>query len=405
MNLTYDYLKKISEVYGDTFYLLDSAKFLNNYKEMLSAFRLFYKNTHIAYSYKTNYVPKLCKLIEENGGYAEIVSEMEMWIALQNGVEPFNIYYNGPYKKKEYIEKLMLLGGNINIDSCYEIDIISNVARKYPDRKFAVGVRCNIDIGQEQISRFGIDDDNLIEVIKKLNIIDNVKVRGLHCHLPFRSLDSYKKRMEEVMRIINRFPNYRWDYISLGGGYMGKIDEEFSKSFSFVPPSFQAYAQVIAGGFERIFGNKQGSPKLIIEPGSALVADTMQLVTRVIDIKHIKNKYIAIMSGSTYNMNPSVKEISRPIQVYAGVEDGQEYDMLDMAGYTCIESDYLYKGYTGKLNAGDFVVFKNVGSYSVVMKPPFILPDIAIIDIDIENRMKLIKKKQTPEAIFMDFLE
>ena len=73
-----------------------------------------------------------------------------------------------------------------------------------------------------------------------------------------------------------------------------------------------------------------------------------------------------------------------------------------MAGYTCIESDYLYKGYKGNLAKGDFVVFHNVGSYSLVMKPPFILPDVPCLEMN-DGTIMQVKRKQSVESIFEDF--
>lgn len=84
--------------YGDAFYLLDSEQFRNNFLELRDAFRSIYPNFNIAYSYKTNYTPKFCKIVNELGGYAEVVSEMELEIALRVGVEPNRIIWNGPIK-------------------------------------------------------------------------------------------------------------------------------------------------------------------------------------------------------------------------------------------------------------------------------------------------------------------
>lgn len=78
------------------------------------------------------------------------------------------------------------------------------------------------------------------------------------------------------------------------------------------------------------------------------------------------------------------------------------YKALNMAGYTCIESDYLYRNFQGNLSKGDFVVFHNVGSYSLVMKPPFILPDVPIVELG-EEGVLLIKQNQDIQSIFADF--
>ena len=76
-DLTIDKIRALSLVYGDAFYILDSKKFNNNFIELSNAFKTIYPNFNIAYSYKTNYTPKLCKIVNKNGGYAEVVSEME----------------------------------------------------------------------------------------------------------------------------------------------------------------------------------------------------------------------------------------------------------------------------------------------------------------------------------------
>lgn len=407
MELNYNILDGLSRKYGDSFYLLDSAAFRNNYAEMLASFTGIYENTRIAYSYKTNYTPKLCKIVDELGGGAEIVSEMELWLAKQIGVAGKNIYYNGPYKKPQFVEELLLLGGHVNLDAEYEIAIVEKIAHKYPERHFQAGIRCNMDIGQEEPSRFGFDVPSgaLKEAVERVNALDNVRVNGLHCHIPFRNLDTYRKRMEALEEILEKFPGYEWDYISLGGGYMGKINEEIARQLSYLPPTFQDYASIVAGGMKKLFLQREKKPVLIIEPGSALVANAVKYVTRVINIKNVRNQKIASLTGSTYQVNPSVKNIRRPITVYhdGQGQEQQYYDHLNMAGYTCIESDYLYRDYCGGLSVGDFVVFGNVGSYSVVMKPPFILPDIPTLELSEVGTEEIIKRVQTPEDVFLHY--
>ncbi len=401
----YAKLNNISKIHGDCFYLLNSQLFEENYLNMLKAFRNYYEDTHIAYSYKTNYLPKLCKIVDKNGGYAEIVSEMEWWLTKKIGVDPEKVFYNGPYKKMKYIEEVLCAGGHINLDSLYEVNIIKTIASRHPDKKFCIGLRANADIGQEISSRFGMNvfDGTLKNAIMSLKNQSNISIAGLHIHLPFRSLDSFIQRIDFLKKVVDVLSYIELEYVSVGGGYMGAMDEELAKEFSFSPPSYDDYAKIVAGGLNSMFANCMHKPKLIIEPGSAIVANTMKLVTRVVDIKHSRDRYIATLTGSTYNMNPTVKDIQRSIKVYSEkLEKGKYFGTLDMAGFTCIEGDYLYKGYKGKLDKGDFVVFNNVGSYSIVMKPPFILPDIPILDIS--NDYEVVKKAQSFWQVFEDMV-
>lgn len=91
MILNKEIIKKLRMEYGDAFYLLDSEQFKRNFLEFKKEFSSIYGNFNIAYSYKTNYIPKLCKIVNELGGYAEVVSEMEVELAQRCGVSPANI--------------------------------------------------------------------------------------------------------------------------------------------------------------------------------------------------------------------------------------------------------------------------------------------------------------------------
>lgn len=57
-----------------------------------------YDNYIPGYSYKTNYAPHICKLVKSLGGYAEVVSDMELYVAKKIGYENSEIIYNGPCK-------------------------------------------------------------------------------------------------------------------------------------------------------------------------------------------------------------------------------------------------------------------------------------------------------------------
>ena len=158
--LNADILNTLSSIYGDSFYLLDSHDFTRSYDSLLREFRNFYADTNIAYSYKTNYVPRLCKIIDDLGGYAETVSGMEVDVALAIGVPACKIFFNGPYKPLAEIEKLLMMGGVVNIDSEQDLADVCNISNEKPDSILRVGIRCNFDIGDGVTSRFGFDVNN-----------------------------------------------------------------------------------------------------------------------------------------------------------------------------------------------------------------------------------------------------
>ncbi|GGA72868.1 pyridoxal-dependent decarboxylase [Ornithinibacillus halotolerans] len=411
MNLSFEVLDVISNKYGESFYLLDSKRFRENYEELLQSFKKIYPNTHIAYSYKTNYIPKLCKIVDEYGGYAEVVSEMEYKLAIKIGVEAQKIYFNGPFKHSWAIENLLLDGGVVNIDSIEEFEWIKVFAEKYPEKQFFVGVRCNFDIDDGIISRFGIDvhSEEFSTVVKEINETNNLQLKGLHCHFASRYINVWPNKVIGMIQLVQQYFKEPPEFVSVGGGLFGKMEDSLKAQFDYSIPDFHDYAEVIATRFKDAFEmfETDKQPKLIIEPGTALCGDAMKFVCRVISIKDIRGKKIATVSGSMYNINPTLNKKNPPITIYQAnaANENNVYTDLDIGGYTCIESDYLYRGYHGELAVGDYIVFDNVGSYSIVLKPPFILPNFSVIELnDLTKEIELVKHNESFDDVFHTYI-
>ncbi len=396
-------MKDLTENIGDAFYMLESKQFKQNFVELKSVFESIYPNFNIAYSYKTNYTPKLCRIVNGLGGFAEVVSDMEMEIALRVGVEPEKIIWNGPFKNAKKVEQLLVMGGTVNMDSEYEIDLIADIAKKYPNHKLNVGVRCNFDVNDGVLSRFGFDTESkdfsrAIALFKKHK---NLHLIGIQCHFATRRLDTWKPRAEGMLALIDRLGIVP-EYIDLGGGLFGKMEDSLKSQFDYEIPTYKQYAEAVAPIFADHFKDIDNKPMLLIEPGSALVGDCMHFATKVLNIKNVRGKSIATLLGSVYNINPTLNRKNPPIKVYSMGGEQEKYQDLDFGGFTCIESDYLYRHFDGKLAKGDVVVFGNVGSYSVVLKPPFILPNFPIIDIS-EGNIEIIKRGETFDDLFHTF--
>lgn len=390
-------LLELRQQYGDAFYLLDSAQFRKNFTELKETFTKIYPNFNIAYSYKTNYTPKLCKIINELGGYAEVVSDMEMEIALRVGAKPEKIIWNGPFKKAAKVEELLLAGGTVNLDSKYEIAIIKDIASRHPEAKLNIGIRVNFAINDGVVSRFGydIESEDFKEALA-LTKIENVRLISMQCHFATRRLDTWRSRAEGMIDLLDKFGIIP-EHIDLGGGLFGRMADSLKAQFDSAIPTYAEYAEAVAPLFTERFGNN--GPLLLIEPGSALVGDCMCFAASVINIKNVRGKAIATLLGSIYNINPTLNKKNPPVEVIPGGQIQQEFRDLDFGGFTCIESDYLYRHYDGKLAIGDMVVFGNAGSYSVVLKPPFILPNFPVIDLCGEQA-EVIKRSECFDDLF-----
>ena len=401
MNINANVIGRLRKEYGDAYYLLDSKQFVNNFIELRDTFCKIYPNFNIAYSYKTNYTPKFCKIVNELGGYAEVVSEMELELALRIGVEPKRIIWNGPIKNPQKLEEFLVVGGTDNIDSVEELEVVKVIAGKHLDKVMNLGIRCNYDVNDGVVSRFGfdVDSEDFKKVLDFVTTTRNVHFINFQCHFAKRQIEYWTARAKGMIELIDRLGIIP-ERIDIGGGLFGKMADSLKIQFKNVIPDYQAYAEATATVFADYFADKDVKPELLIEPGSAVVGDCMKFVGTVKTIKNVRSKWIATVFGSQKNI--SMTGINPPIEVISMGGEQKEYKDLDMVGFTCIEGDVLYRNYNGKLAHEDAIVISNCGSYSLVMKPPFILPNFPVLDICGEHT-EVIKGGEVFDDLFHTF--
>ncbi len=403
--LSRELLDKLSAEYGNSFYILDSDVFENNYLELIDTYKKYYRNFNIAYSYKTNYTPKLVQIVNRLGGFAEVVSDMETEIALRSGVSFERIIWNGPVKNKCKMKEVLLNGGTINIDTYSEFEYVKSLAIDNKDHEIRIGLRCNYDVGDGVLSRFGIDvcGDEFDLILRELKDIDNIKLLCFQVHFAKRNVEFWTKRTEGMISLY-RYVREKYgiapERLDLGGGIYGEMPEALRMQLGVAPVNFEDYAIRSAKLFAEAFKGIDDAPMLVIEPGTAIAASCMRYVCRIETIKEIRGKAIASVNGSQKNI--SISGINPPMEIISCGLNRKHYCDIDIAGYTCIESDYLYKNFEGELCEGDYVVFGNCGSYSLVMKPPFIFKNVPVIDIS-GDTVEVIKRAERFDDLFVTY--
>jgi diaminopimelate decarboxylase len=410
MHPTWQTLDLLSRTHGDSFYLLNVDAFRRNYSEFLAAFRRIYPEANIAYSYKTNYLPRLGRIVSEFGGYAEVVSQMEYDLALRLGVPPARIIFNGPYKEAAHLAAALLAGSIVNLDAACEVDVVEALSRDQPGRKFTVGVRCNFDSGSGSISRFGFDieSDEFAAIFARLRALPNCEVGGLHCHFSTRerSAASYALRVRTLLALCSRFfAEMPPRFLNVGGGFFSRMSAELQAQFEVSAPTFEEYAAAIATPLAEAYPHSP-RPELILEPGAALTADVMQFAARIVALKTVRAHHFALASGSVHNIKPTLHNKNLPLRVLRNGDGGQRTDdPVDIVGYTCMEHDCLHRGYSGGVGVGDYALFGNVGAYTIVMKPPFIRPCPAVVGCDDGwQDFELLKRPEEMEDVFRAYV-
>ena len=410
-NLIDDYMtmNSLEQEFGSSFYLLDSTKLRENYNKMETAFKSRYEKVIIGYSYKTNYLPYLCKELSKLGAYAEVVSRLEYDLAIKMGENPKQIIFNGPLKSKEDIYYALENESILNIDSLYEIDFVKEYAAYHPNKQVKVGLRLNFDISDNgvsplqegyEVSRFGIcvENGDFYFALNELKSLANISVTGLHGHFSTRkrSIDSYKKITQKLCSIAKESIANQVEYIDVGGGFYG----ELPKIFDMNAPTFDDYAEAIGEIMEHEWSQLEKKPALIIEPGISMVANVFTFIAKVIDTKKVRNQRFVLVDGSVHNIKPTMHKNNLPIRIIRQNEPEHSTEPFHIVGYTCMEKDYLAHEVHDRLpQKGDYILFENVGAYTIVFNPPFIKERPGIVAIEHNKRIE-VRKRETITQFF-----
>lgn len=383
----------LAREHGDSFYVLDLDRFRANFNEFSAAFAAHYPKVRLGYSYKTNYTPALCEAVNDLGGYAEVVSIMEHDLALHLGVRPADIIFNGPCKREPELRRALEGGALVNVDAPYELEMVERIAAgtKSPLR---VGVRCNFDVGR--VSRFGFAIEDVASVVSRLGRLPNVKIASLHCHYdtPQRALSSFVHRARTMIGLARDLGLAdSLEMIDLGSGFFSRMSPELRATFDTHVPTYEEYGEAVGRVFAESFA--AGGPCLVLEPGKPIVADAMRFFTKVVEVKRIGERAWIQVAGSVYDIRPTKSERNLPIRHHG---PGSTNVRGHVVGATCMEDDILHRDYDGPAARGDILEFENVGAYTNVLRPPFIVPAPPMLALE-RGALRIVRRADTLEDI------
>ncbi len=401
-----NFIRKAEALCSTPFYVAYPERFMSNMHSFSKAFTDIYPNFILSYSFKTNYTPPLLSLVKEVGGYAEVVSTMEYRMALQLGYSGNRIIFNGPNKSFDDIMTAVKNGSILQLDSAYEIEHVLRLHKENPELEICIGLRINMEImsdaGKSAIqaglheSRFGFTNKVLQEIIPTLKK-SGIRIISLHGHTTSsnRIVENYQIISKRLLEVCKDFALDDVMYLDVGGSYFGAAPAEIDVSRK---PSYKDYAKGICETMLQDSWFQKHKPYIVIEPGSAVVSNVFELVTKVLQHKQICDKNFVVVDASQFQ----VRTFLSGNCPFATFSDKPEQDTIaaDIVGSTCMEVDKLATDIQlGHYTHGDYIVFKGVGAYRQNLTPLFINPQAPIVKMDAQENPVIVRKQQDLDAV------
>jgi len=416
-------VEKLLIEYGSPLFLLSENKLREKYKLFKEAFTEEGIETIIGYSYKTNYLPALCSILKEEGAWAEVVADMEYKLARSLNVPGSEIIFNGCYKTETELNKAVSEGALINIDSFDELELLDKVAGSL-GKKARTGIRVNFIMGNISWTKFGFsyETGESKEVLERISKKKNINFEAIHNHSGTFNVDP--KMYSKSTRVIIELAEYakkiglNTKIIDIGGGFpsSNKLKPQYdipggSKYNENTLKQFSSAVMYYLKKAKHLFNN--GKPILMLEPGRAIVDESMQLISKVVSKKKSANGgYSVVMDAGVnilptaywYNfepklankMNGSANDLNEKNKT-----NGKNYnEFVKMYGPLCMQIDSINDAVSlPSVEVGDTIVFSNVGAYNITQSMQFIQTRPAVILLG-PNGNEVVRRKETWRDIF-----
>jgi len=413
---------ELVEEYGTPIHVLDSDLLKKNYNEFCESLKFHDINFEIYYSYKTNPIPGILKILHANNAGAEVISPYELWLALKLGVSPDSIIYNGPNKSnaglKTAIKNKIKL---ININSFNEIETIKNIAEEF-ELQVKVGIRICTSVGWGSQFGFKIDSGEAFNALNKLNEIKCMEIEGIHMHLGTKLKDSipYERAIDEVFKFVKKIKDRRGvfiKYFDVGGGFsvptirpFKKFESKLCHTFN-IPysaprvedtQSIRTFADRIAIAIKKECEKyKLKLPVVIFEPGRAITSNAQILLAKVGDFKRNSELKIALIDAGINIASPVSSEYH---EIFVANKMTSNYkEFYSLAGPICTPQDLLYKSKKlPVLEVGDIVAIMDAGAYFTSFSNNFSFPRPAVIMVAKGNHCVLREKESFEDMTRLD---
>lgn len=390
--------------FGSPVYVVSEEKLRSKYKAFSRALKSAYPETFIAYSYKTNYLSGVCSILHQEGAWAEVVSGCEYDMALALGVDPAKIVFNGTYKTKEELIKAIKGNSMINIDSHNEIYQLENLSSS-KNKPVGVGMRVNMNVSYPPWNKFGfnLESGQAFEACRRIMSTGYLRLRGLHCHIGTYIPDTsaYSQAVTKLIDFalkVEKELKVEIEYLDMGGGYASSntLHSQFLSGAAIIP-TLEQYAAALCQPLAKKASEFKRKPRLLLEPGRALVDEAVSLVTTVVVTKRFADGTKAVIIDAGVNLLPTAFWFKHEI---SSTQDGaSNLETVNIYGPLCMQIDVIRTEVRlPVLQKGNILVIKNVGAYNITQSMQFIYPRPAVILIH-DAQCEYLRRQETTEDI------
>jgi len=406
-------VNKIAEEYGTPLYILDEKEIRDNCRAYRKAFEEWYPNSETIYASKAFMSLTMCRIVDEEGLGLDVVSGGELYTALEADFPVEKIYFHGNNKTPEELEMALEAGiGRIVVDNNYELELLNGIAAE-KDKVVDILIRVTpgveahthsyIQTGQTD-SKFGVGIQNglALETIKNAIKLDNISVKGIHCHIGSQifNLESFGLAVDVMLDFVEDVKEEAdlvMEELNLGGGIGIKYTEDDQTV------DINEYAKIVSQAIQEKCDELEiPLPKVINEPGRSIIGTAGSTIYTVGSIKQIPDirKYVAVDGGMPDNIRPALYDAEYEA-IVVNKADQETEEVVSITGKCCESGDMLiWDIELPELESGDILLVSCTGAYGYSMANNYnSLPKPGVVLVNDGQVEEIIRREQYQDLV------
>jgi len=359
----------LAEKFGTPLYVTDELRLRQNVR----AYREAFPDAWTYFAVKANGNLAILTILAQEGMGADVFSGGELSLARLAGMPLEKILFNGNSKSEAELEMAVDSGARVSADSLVEVEALSEVAANRGE-VVEVVFRVNPDVSVEthpkiatglRTSKFGIPAAEILDVYKTAMSLDGVRPVGLHCHIGSQILEisPFAEAMTKMMDLAEKIVEIggEIEMMDFGGGLGVQYHPDNEA------PAPKDLADAILPIFEGRCKDLGISPKMVLEPGRSIAADTTIMLTKVNTVKKAHVNFVGVDAGFNLLARPMIYDAYHHAVVAnkAGEDPKETYTVV---GPICESGDVLAKERTlPEIERGDLIAMLDAGAYGFSM--------------------------------------
>ena len=338
-------------------------------KSVLTASNFFQKNFpgEILYAVKTNPHPVVIKTLIESGINQFDVASVEEIKQVRKFSSSAKCSFMHTIKSPESIKRAYFEFGikTFSLDTKEELIKIINNTDNAKDLELFVRIAVSNEHAEIDLSKkFGALNSEALGLLRLAK--QYAKKVGLSFHVGSQCMHpiSYAKGITEIGNIIKKTKIIP-DYINVGGGFPSIYPD-------LVPDNLIAYFNEIKKSLENL--KIENMPKIICEPGRALVAESGSTIVRI-NLRKKQNLYI---NDGTYGTlfdagTPNIVYPSKMIKENSSKIISKKMTAFSFFGPTCDSMDYMKGPFVlpNNIRENDYIELGQLGAYGLTFRTHF----------------------------------